>query len=117
MASLTIAFIVTVAASIGLTYVIVKLVLTRVKERVFPLPPGVKAICSFQTCHSPATAGLKEVVEALNNSGEYQYLSEDKPEVYCEKHQPSFAHRHPRIVVLISGFVWVCVIWVLLKWP
>jgi len=109
------AIIAVLAGSLWLTYVIVKFLLNRVKEPVFPLPPGVRAICSFQACHNIATIGLRGVVKALNSSGEYCYLSEDKPEVYCEKHRPSFGQRHTNIRMLIAVSVWVCLMWVFAK--
>jgi len=102
------------AGSLWLTYIVVKLVLNRIKEPIFALPPGVRASCSFQACDDPATTGLRQVVQALDRRGEYRYFSEDRPEVYCDKHQPSFGYRHPMIRTLIAVSVWLCIIWLFL---
>jgi hypothetical protein len=112
---MVVSFLAVLAASLWLTYVVVKLILNRLREPVFPLPPGVKASCSFQACQNLATTGLRDVVEELNTSGEYRYLSEDKPGVYCDKHRPSFGYCHPYIQIFIAVTVWVCLIWALVK--
>jgi len=116
MAFLAFTVVLTILAGLlWLTYIVVKLVLNRIKEPIFALPPGVIAGCSFQACDNPATTGLSEVVQALDRRGEYRYFSEDRPEVYCDQHRPSFGYRHPVIRTLIAVSVWLCIMWLFLE--
>jgi hypothetical protein len=100
-----------VAASIGLSYLIVTVVLNRIAEPVFPLPSGITAVCNSEGCKNPATRGLKEVADALTDKGEYIYVSGEKPEVYCDKHRARFGDRHPIIRILVTALLWVCLVW------
>jgi hypothetical protein len=97
-------------ALMGFVYLVVSVVLNRFSEPVFPLPQGVTCRCNSMGCRNPATRGLKEVVEGLTEKGEYLYLSGEKVGVYCGKHGRTFSDQHPKIRILITAVVWVCLV-------
>ena len=65
---------------------------------------------SSQKCKNPATIGFGYVVEALNRRQEYRFAPGEKPEVYCEKHRPSFGDSHPSLLIIVAAVVWICLV-------
>jgi hypothetical protein len=102
--------VIVVAATIGLAYLLAKLLLSAIMRRVLPLPSGFAVICSSHGCCNSATIGLEHVVQALNRRGEYRFISGKKAEVYCEKHRPSFANDHPTLQFFVAAGVWICLV-------
>jgi hypothetical protein len=99
-----------VAASVGGCYRVVTFAMNSIRIVLLPLPPDVSAICNSRGCSSPATRGLKEVVDTLHDRGKYKYLPGENPGVYCDEHQPRLTDQHPRLRVLgthYSGSPWL----------